>query len=217
MKAYYLGGGALALLLFIVLFFVGMIGTCATENDQIDKVEDYGKSTVAVRYYTDMSEEGGYNEASVVYCRIQKNKHFSISAPEKLGYDFLGYYSNPDGFGTPYVDKNGVSLQTLNSDILLYPIFEKSNEPLSVTCTLFFENPDTWERGNYIVTVNEAGQADLSGFSYESYIPSGASLYGFKNSDGEKVMDATGKLLDGFTLEDVWNKTLTAMWLYVMG
>ncbi len=217
MKAYYLGGGALALLLFIVLFFVGMIGTCATENNQIDNVKDYGKSTVAVRYYTDMSEDGDYNEVSVVYCRIQKNKHFSINAPKKLGYTFLGFYSNPDGFGTPYVDSNGVSLQTLNSDILLYPVFEKSNEPLSVTCTLSFQEPDTGLRHHYTVTVNEAGQADFSGLDYESYIPSGASLYGFNNSNGERVMDETGKLLDGVSLEDVWNKTLTATWLYVMG
>ena len=215
MKGYYIGGAVLAFLLFIVLFFVGLIGTCAGHNARIDEVKDYGKSTVAVRYFTSDSDE-----ASIKYFRQEKNTHFEIAKsdlPKKLGYNFLGFASDRMGV-TFFVDKNGKSLRKLTEDVLLYPIFEKVQGETTVSFRLRFEHL----YGNLMVSEAEVSmsetskQIDLSSIDYSSYLVEGYALGGFK-LNGVLMIDATGKLLDGKTLEDVWDKTLTAVWVEANG
>lgn len=212
MKGYYIGGGVLAFLLFIVLFFVSMIGTCTGQNAEIDEVENYGKTTVVLRYYTDEDED-----SAIVYRRVKKNSYFTISnLPQKFGYTFLGYYTHPQG-GSQYVDASGNSLYKLTDDILLYPLFEQNNGPLEASFTLLFEHPyGSVMSQQQKVTMGEDGQIDLSTIDYSAFKVDAYALGGFKYGD-EILVDANGKLVAGKKLEDVWNKTLTAHWVFVGG
>ncbi len=126
MKAYYLGGVCLAVLLFIILFAITGIAGCTESNKMIDEVEKAEKNTVVIRYY----DNDNTDIANVYYLRInKKDREARLVIPTKKGYTFAGYYDGPDPLTAEfYADANGNIVVTPQDSILLYPVFEEISE-----------------------------------------------------------------------------------------
>ncbi len=75
----------------------------------------------------------GFNQAEGAYAdipdyfeyEVTSNNSYKLPAFSKYDYDFMGYYTEPDGGGTQCTDKNGKSLgkYDFGSDVTLYPYF----------------------------------------------------------------------------------------------
>lgn len=125
MKTYYITGIVGGIALFLIMFIIGSCSSCIDENNRIKGVEDYSENKIALRYY--LTDD--YNNSQVGFLYISKGKSFSIDYfPKKEGYRFLGWYDNPNlQIARMIADKNGFSKETVNTEIILYPIFEKES------------------------------------------------------------------------------------------
>lgn len=123
MKTYYISGIVGGILLFIITFIIGSCSSCTFENGLIDKSEENAENKVVLRYY--LSDD--YNNSPVGFKYVEKGSSFVIDAkPTKEGYRFLGWYDNSNlNIARQYADYNGNSVQPLQGDIILYPIFIK--------------------------------------------------------------------------------------------
>ena len=120
MKAYHIGGVVLSIILFVITFFsCGISNSIETKGikKEAQKIEE---STVVVRYYDDTAED-----SRVHYIRVQRGRHFTLEKLPSGGsvesVSFVGLY---DSASVMYVDANGNSVRTLESDIVLYPKFQ---------------------------------------------------------------------------------------------
>lgn len=121
MKAYYLIGAGIGLVLGIIIFIISGISGCVQKNQAKREISSY-RDWCNVRYYMDDTED------SVVKYKIVDDGtylDFSLdSLPRKEGYIFAGFYDDRDfNFGTQYVDDQGEGLLQITEDIILYPIF----------------------------------------------------------------------------------------------
>ena len=125
MKAYYIGGASLAMLLFILLFAITGIGGCVNSNRMIKEAEARETETVVIRYYMDADP----NTAPVNYLRIDTTESVSstLKLPEKkTGYTFLGYFDGEDpATAQQYTDAEGNLEVIPPKSVILYPIFQE--------------------------------------------------------------------------------------------
>lgn len=123
MKGYYLTGIIGGITLFIIMFIIGCTSSCITENKHIDISGDNAENKIILRYY--MSDD--YANSQVGFMYVEKGKAFIIDyIPTKEGYRFLGWYDSANlSTARQFADFNGYSLQSIQSDMILYPIFVK--------------------------------------------------------------------------------------------
>ena len=121
MKNYYISGILGGILLFIITFIISSCSSCTYQNGKIDQAEDYAENKIILRYY--LSDD--YDNAAVGFKYVVKGNTFVIDAkPVKEGYRFMGWYDSPNiNIARQYADANGYSLQSIQNDILLYPLF----------------------------------------------------------------------------------------------
>lgn len=125
MKAYYIGGASLGMLLFILLFAITGIGGCVDSNRMIKDAEARETNTVVIRYYMDTDPD----TAPVDYLRIDTTEAVSSTLrlpEEKTGYTFLGYFDGEDpATAQQYTDAEG-NLQVVPPEsVMLYPVFQE--------------------------------------------------------------------------------------------
>ena len=120
---YYIGGAGLALVLFLVCFFISWIVGTVKSNQKIDEVEETEKNTIVIQYYDD----DDLDFANVYYLRVEKRQRTPLVVPvTEEDVFFAGYYDGPDPkSATCYADANGNMLVSPVESIVLYPVFER--------------------------------------------------------------------------------------------
>ena len=122
MKAYYVGGISLAVVLFLILFAVSGIAGCSESKKEIKEIKKAEENTIVIRYYDDDNVE----TADVYYLRLAKRERATLVIPQKAGYTFAGYYDGPNPeTANCYADANGNLIILPNDSVLLYPVFER--------------------------------------------------------------------------------------------
>lgn len=125
MKAYYIGGASLGMLLFVLLFAITGIGGCVNSNRMIKEAEARETDTVVIRYYMDTDPD----TALVNYLRIDKTQSVSdkLLLPEKKeGYTFVGYFDGADAtIAQQYTDAEGNLQVVPPNSVMLYPVFQE--------------------------------------------------------------------------------------------
>ncbi len=127
-------GLIIAVPLFLIVMVISGISGCSRQNKQIDASQDYGKATVAIRYYSNVQYDengvGDYDNAEVSYTRVYKklkknSEVLEVTIP--AGYSFQGFFSDLSfSEDSRYTDYEGVFVRNLtNADdqIVLYPCF----------------------------------------------------------------------------------------------
>ncbi len=123
MKEYYISGIIGGIVLFLISFGIVGCNTCRQENSMIDDAKEYAEELIVVRYY--LSED--YLDSRVGFTYATKGEPFTITEKPTSAANtrFLGWYDSPNiNTGRLVVDSNGNSIQTLQNDIILYPLFE---------------------------------------------------------------------------------------------
>ena len=216
--------------------------TCVWKSDGIEDKASGGKYKPAVVggatertfttscsanvYTISLDMQGGRNGTSKIYEKYNTGWYLdsgaeklisTIKIPERVGYSFVGYYTNKYGEGTKVVDSNG-------------KILAKNTTFLS-NGTLYAE----WKANIYKVTLNKQGGKNGTSIIYEKYtinwyldaqakdliasidIPEkiGYTFEGYFtaiNGGGIQVIDENGKILSNKTTTFSSNGSLYAKW-----
>ncbi len=118
MKAYYLIGSAVAVVLLLAVFCISGIANCAYRNDKKKEVSSYGNNYM-VRYYTDDDDD-----AEIKYLLVEKGEFVDIKLADSPYKEFAGFYDSKDfSNANQYVNDRGEGQIAITEDIVLYPAF----------------------------------------------------------------------------------------------
>lgn len=118
MKAYYLIGSAVAVVLLLAVFCISGIANCAFRNDKKKEVSSYSNNYM-VRYYTDDDDD-----AEIKYLLVEKGDFVDIKLEDSPYKEFAGFYDSKDYLNAnQYVNDRGEGQIAITEDIVLYPAF----------------------------------------------------------------------------------------------
>lgn len=140
-----------------------------------------------------------------------------ITIPQKKGYTFEGYYSGVNGTGTQYIKANGTIIATsttFTNDTTLYahwiPNVSKitldNQGATSAGTTQYYQK---FNVGNYTTSACTASISKITNPSKSHHTFQG--YYTEKNGEGQRIIDASGNILDIYTLFEN-DTTLYAYW-----
>ncbi|MCQ2077968.1 MAG: InlB B-repeat-containing protein, partial [Bacteroidaceae bacterium] len=158
-----------------------------TEGATIYAVWDWNKTTITLN-----QQEGSGGTSSVTATYDQAMPTLS-TAPSRNGYDFAGYYSEPNGAGTKYYNADKSSAATWLSDDKSATLYAHwTPKTISVT---FDENGHGVADGSATIVYNTTEWV-TSTFVTAS---TGYTLNGYYTSStgGSKVVDVNGALVSG--------------------
>ncbi len=184
-----------------------------------NNIKLYAKYSANI-YEITLDHQNGQNSINKIYEKYDNGfysdsntatKITTIAIPQKKGYKFLGYYTQPNGAGNKYIDENGkiiINNNAVNNNIKLYAqysaniyeitldhqngqnsinkIYEKYNSG-------FYSSPDA---DNNIASPNIANTTKITtiaipqkeGYNFQGY-------YTQPNGAGNKYIDESGKII----------------------
>ncbi len=192
MKAYYLIGSGVAILLALIMFCVVGIANCSSKNHEKKDVKGHLHDCM-VRYYTDDSDD-----APIEYLLVEKGDFVNVKLESTPYKEFAGFYDGKDFMtANQYVDNQGNGVVAITEDIVLYPIFNTDGIERCVVTIEWHDGLTARTNTEYVVK-NTALDLTTShlikiGYDFKGLYDGenfeGATLYVGENWQGVKTID----------------------------
>lgn len=161
--------------------------------------------------YFEWYGKGNYTDRT---CRTPISR---ITVPQKKGNSFGGYYTGPNGSGKQYIKADGTitaTASTFTADTTLYAYWKPKVSKItldhqgatSAGTTQFYQkfNIGNFRNGDCTTPISNITNPVKRHYTFQGY-------YTSRNGEGQRIVDAAGKILDIYTLfED--DTTLYAYW-----